>query len=77
MEHFFALHPNAGAGETPRKQALESVKSNIEWVKRNQVEIQSWLDDNVSFKHITHLSTHLIKTLPHSPQNLLFFPQKP
>lgn len=48
MEHFFALHPNAGAGETPRKQALESVKSNIEWVKRNQVEIQSWLDDNVS-----------------------------
>ncbi|XP_017320538.2 glutamyl aminopeptidase [Ictalurus punctatus] len=48
MEHFFALHPNAGAGETPRKQALERVKSNIEWVKRNRDEIQSWLDQNVS-----------------------------
>ncbi|GAA6083001.1 glutamyl aminopeptidase [Tachysurus ichikawai] len=48
MEHFFALHPNAGAGETPRKQALERVKSNIEWVKRNEDEIRSWLEHNVS-----------------------------
>lgn len=48
MEHFFALHPNAGAGETPRKQALETVKSNIDWVKRNRDEIQLWLDNNVS-----------------------------
>lgn len=47
MEHFFALHPNAGAGETPRKQALESVKSNIEWVKRNKDEIKLWLNNNV------------------------------
>ncbi|XP_046691804.1 LOW QUALITY PROTEIN: glutamyl aminopeptidase [Silurus meridionalis] len=48
MEHFFALHPNAGAGETPRKQALERVKSNIKWVKSNLEEIQSWLNANVS-----------------------------
>ncbi|KAK3554440.1 hypothetical protein QTP70_023025 [Hemibagrus guttatus] len=48
MEHFFALNPNAGAGETPRKQALERVNSNIEWVKRNQDEIHSWLEHNVS-----------------------------
>ncbi|XP_062851140.1 glutamyl aminopeptidase [Trichomycterus rosablanca] len=47
MEHFFALHPNAGAGETPRKQALERVKSNIEWVKRNKDEIKLWLDSNM------------------------------
>ncbi|TSW48749.1 Glutamyl aminopeptidase [Bagarius yarrelli] len=47
MEHFFALHPNAGAGETPRKQALEQVRSNIEWVKRNQDEIHAWLEHNV------------------------------
>ncbi|XP_036429797.1 glutamyl aminopeptidase [Colossoma macropomum] len=48
MEHFFALTPNAGAGETPRKQALETVKNNIEWVKRNQEEIRVWLEANVS-----------------------------
>ncbi|XP_007238065.3 glutamyl aminopeptidase [Astyanax mexicanus] len=48
MEHFFALNPNAGAGETPRKQALETVKNNIEWVKRNKQEIQDWLGSNVS-----------------------------
>uniref|UniRef100_A0A8C2HMA5 ERAP1-like C-terminal domain-containing protein n=1 Tax=Cyprinus carpio TaxID=7962 RepID=A0A8C2HMA5_CYPCA len=47
MENFFALHPNAGAGEMPRKQALETVKNNIEWVKRNLDEIRVWLDTNV------------------------------
>lgn len=48
MEHFFTLNPNAGAGETPRKQALETVNNNIEWVKRNKEEIQLWLESNVS-----------------------------
>ncbi|XP_059422397.1 glutamyl aminopeptidase [Carassius carassius] len=47
MEHFFALHPNAGAGEMPRKQALETVKNNIEWMNRNMNEIRVWLDNNV------------------------------
>uniref|UniRef100_A0A3B4CCD9 Aminopeptidase n=1 Tax=Pygocentrus nattereri TaxID=42514 RepID=A0A3B4CCD9_PYGNA len=48
MEYFFALKPNAGAGETPRKQALETVKNNIEWVKRNREEIRLWLEANMS-----------------------------
>ncbi|XP_016095631.1 glutamyl aminopeptidase-like [Sinocyclocheilus grahami] len=47
MEHFFALHPNAGAGEMPRKQAIETVKNNIEWMKQNLDEIRVWLDNNV------------------------------
>uniref|UniRef100_A0A8C1RK08 Aminopeptidase n=1 Tax=Cyprinus carpio TaxID=7962 RepID=A0A8C1RK08_CYPCA len=47
MEHFFALNPNAGAGEMPRKQALETVKNNIEWRKRNLDEIRDWLKNNV------------------------------
>ncbi|KAF4105637.1 glutamyl aminopeptidase [Onychostoma macrolepis] len=47
MEHFFALHPNAGAGEMPRKQAIETVKNNIEWINRNLDEIRFWLDNNV------------------------------
>uniref|UniRef100_A0A9J8CVN2 Aminopeptidase n=2 Tax=Cyprinus carpio TaxID=7962 RepID=A0A9J8CVN2_CYPCA len=47
MEHFFALNPNAGAGEMPRKQALETVKNNIEWRKRNLDEIRDWLKNNL------------------------------
>lgn len=44
MEHFFKLTPNAGAGEMPRKQALETVKNNIEWLKNNKDEIATWLN---------------------------------
>uniref|UniRef100_A0A3Q1IP30 Aminopeptidase n=1 Tax=Anabas testudineus TaxID=64144 RepID=A0A3Q1IP30_ANATE len=39
MEHFFSLTPDAGAGEMPRQQALETVKNNIEWIRRNENEI--------------------------------------
>ncbi|XP_030626829.1 glutamyl aminopeptidase isoform X2 [Chanos chanos] len=48
MEHFFALNPNAGAGEMPRQQALETAKNNIEWMRRNREEIRVWLENNVS-----------------------------
>ena len=48
MEHFFAMTPNAGAGEMPRKQALETVKNNIEWVRLNKEEIRLWLVNNVT-----------------------------
>lgn len=44
MEHFFKQTPNAGAGEMPRKQALETVKNNIEWLKNNEDEIATWLN---------------------------------
>lgn len=47
MENFFALTPDAGAGEMPRKQALETVKNNLEWIRRNEGEISGWLDSNV------------------------------
>lgn len=47
MEHFFGLTPDAGAGEMPRKQAIETVKNNIGWMQRNQDEIKLWLDNNV------------------------------
>nr|XP_004564223.1 glutamyl aminopeptidase [Maylandia zebra] len=48
MEHFFNLTPNAGAGEMPRKQALETVRNNIEWIRRNENEIKEWLDSNIA-----------------------------
>uniref|UniRef100_A0A8D2L122 Aminopeptidase n=1 Tax=Varanus komodoensis TaxID=61221 RepID=A0A8D2L122_VARKO len=43
MENFFAKYPNAGAGEASRKQAIETVKSNIEWLKKHREEIATWL----------------------------------
>uniref|UniRef100_A0A7M4EDQ9 Aminopeptidase n=1 Tax=Crocodylus porosus TaxID=8502 RepID=A0A7M4EDQ9_CROPO len=43
MENFFEKYPNAGAGAAPRKQAIETVKSNIEWLTRNKKEIEAWL----------------------------------
>ncbi|AWP16905.1 putative glutamyl aminopeptidase [Scophthalmus maximus] len=47
MEHFFSLTQNAGAGEMPRQQALERVRNNIEWIRRNRNEIRGWLENNV------------------------------
>ncbi|XP_070776751.1 glutamyl aminopeptidase isoform X2 [Enoplosus armatus] len=48
MEHFFSLTPDAGAGEMPRQQALETVRNNIEWIRRNENEIRGWLENNVA-----------------------------
>ncbi|XP_015200657.2 glutamyl aminopeptidase [Lepisosteus oculatus] len=47
MQHFFEKYPDAGAGATPRKQALETVRNNIEWIKENRDEIYTWLNNNV------------------------------
>ncbi|KAM4672668.1 glutamyl aminopeptidase [Amazona ochrocephala] len=44
MENFFEKYPNAGAGESPRRQSIEQVKNNIEWLKANKEEIQMWLE---------------------------------
>ncbi|KAM6301234.1 glutamyl aminopeptidase [Aegotheles albertisi] len=44
MENFFEKYPNAGAGESPRSQSIEQVKTNIEWLKVNKKEIQTWLE---------------------------------
>ncbi|XP_071411232.1 glutamyl aminopeptidase [Pithys albifrons albifrons] len=44
MENFFEKYPNAGAGELPRSQSLEQVKSNIRWLKENKEEIRMWLE---------------------------------
>ncbi|XP_030580859.1 glutamyl aminopeptidase [Archocentrus centrarchus] len=48
MEHFFSLTSDAGAGEMPRQQALERVRNNIEWIRRNEDEIKEWLENNVA-----------------------------
>ena len=43
VEEFFDEYPDAGAGATPRQQALDSIKTNIAWVERNQQIIIDWL----------------------------------
>lgn len=47
MEHFFKLHSEAGAGEMPRQQALETVHNNIRWLNNNLDEIATWLTAKV------------------------------
>ncbi|XP_032874746.1 glutamyl aminopeptidase [Amblyraja radiata] len=46
MKDFFAKYPEAGAGEIPRKQALETVQTNIDWLNNNKNEIDQWLQNN-------------------------------
>ncbi|XP_036887781.1 glutamyl aminopeptidase [Sturnira hondurensis] len=45
VESFFKKYPEAGAGEKPREQVLETVKNNIEWVKQNRKSIAEWFAD--------------------------------
>lgn len=48
METFFAKYPEAGAGETARAQALETVRNNIKWITSNKENIGKWLTENVN-----------------------------
>lgn len=48
IESFFAKYPEAGAGETPRQQVLETVKNNIEWLKQNRATITNWFNTVLS-----------------------------
>nr|XP_034492037.1 glutamyl aminopeptidase isoform X2 [Marmota flaviventris] len=42
MQSFFGKYPEAGAGEKPREQVVETVKNNIEWLKQNRETIKEW-----------------------------------
>ncbi|XP_066487780.1 glutamyl aminopeptidase isoform X2 [Tiliqua scincoides] len=42
LNNFFEKYPNAGAGAASREQALETLKSNIEWLNENKNEITEW-----------------------------------
>ncbi|XP_019765987.2 glutamyl aminopeptidase isoform X2 [Dendroctonus ponderosae] len=45
MEEFFAKYPNAGAGATARKTALETVKHNIKWLSTYRSTVESWISN--------------------------------
>lgn len=46
MKEFFAKYPDAGAGARAREQALETVQNNINWLKNNKADLQTWLVQN-------------------------------
>ncbi|XP_030370508.1 glutamyl aminopeptidase [Scaptodrosophila lebanonensis] len=43
LQQFFNKYPEAGAGESSRLEALETVKLNIQWLKNNIDDISNWL----------------------------------
>lgn len=45
MMHFFDT-TTAGTSESARKQAIERTKTNIAWLKNNEVEVENWLSKN-------------------------------
>lgn len=47
IKQFFAKYPEAGAGATARKSALENVQNNIQWLKNNEAKVGAWLKNKV------------------------------
>ncbi|KAF4019708.1 hypothetical protein G4228_011459 [Cervus hanglu yarkandensis] len=45
IKSFFERYPEAGAGQKPREQVLETVENNIEWLKQNRDTIRNWFLD--------------------------------
>jgi glutamyl aminopeptidase len=43
VQNFFRQYPDAGAGERGRKQALETIRTNIMWMNKNANQISDWL----------------------------------
>ena len=48
MQAFFAQYPEAGAGESARKRALENVRNNIRWNEHHLNQVTAWINDNVN-----------------------------
>jgi hypothetical protein len=47
MEYFFKKS-KAGTSESARIQAIERTKTNIEWLIRNEAEVEAWLEKNAA-----------------------------
>ena len=43
VKAFFRAQPEAGAGERARRQALESVENNIQWMESHYTTLAKWL----------------------------------
>lgn len=47
VKAFFAKYPEAGAGATARKEALQRIENNIQWLANNEKNVTTWLNENV------------------------------
>ena len=43
LKAFFAKYPEAGAGAGARREAIQNVETNIEWLKNNEQKVGEWL----------------------------------
>jgi hypothetical protein len=44
MNELFTLYPDAGAGASSRKQAIDQVNMNIEWIKSRELNLRYALE---------------------------------
>jgi hypothetical protein len=44
MNQLFIKYPNAGAGASARKQAIDQVNMNIEWIKSREQNLRDALN---------------------------------
>lgn len=47
MKAFFVKYPEAGAGARARKEALERIEFNIEWLRNNEQKVLDWVNGYV------------------------------
>lgn len=47
MQEFFKKYPEAGAGKSGRKTALEVVSNNIKWLEHHEAVIANWLINSI------------------------------
>ncbi|XP_068632902.1 aminopeptidase A-like isoform X2 [Battus philenor] len=48
MEAWFRKYPEAGAGESARKRALETVRNNVRWAETQKPAVVAWLKTRAS-----------------------------
>ena len=48
VENFFERYPEAGAGASGRVTAVNDIKTNIDWMAANQVDIADWLQQQLT-----------------------------
>lgn len=48
LKQFFEKYPEAGAGAAARKEAIQRIENNIQWLKNNEVKLNNWLSQNSS-----------------------------
>lgn len=46
VEELWRKYPDAGSGKQARQQGIEKIKSNIDWLKKNYIDVEKWFKEN-------------------------------